>query len=57
MAKTVDFGASDAPLTAQEEKQAGGAVHIPVTIGSVVPFIQYPEYTRKGVKVFRPGSC
>ena len=33
--KTVDFGASDAPLNAQERQAAPGAVHIPETIGSV----------------------
>ena len=54
MAKTVEFGATDAPLTAQEQSQAGGAVHIPVTIGSVVTFLQYPKHTRKGLKVYRP---
>jgi len=34
--KTVDFGATDAPLTADQEKSAGGdVVHIPVTMGAV----------------------
>jgi phosphate transport system substrate-binding protein len=39
LAKTVAFGASDAPLTDEQITQAGGAanvVHIPVTQGSVV---------------------
>ena len=39
LAKTVAFGASDAPLTDEQVQQAGGAaniVHIPVTQGSVV---------------------
>lgn len=39
LAKTVAFGASDAPLTDDQLAQAGGAsnvVHIPVTQGSVV---------------------
>jgi len=39
LAKTVAFGASDAPLTDDQVAQAGGAaniVHIPVTQGSVV---------------------
>ena len=39
LAKTVAFGASDAPLTDEQMAQAGGAanvVHIPVTQGSVV---------------------
>lgn len=39
IAKTVAFGASDAPLTDEQLAQAGGVanvVHIPVTQGSVV---------------------
>ncbi len=39
IAKTVSFGASDAPMTDEQMNQAGGAanvVHIPVTQGSVV---------------------
>jgi len=39
LAKTVAFGASDAPLTDDQITQAGGAanvVHIPVTQGAVV---------------------
>ena len=39
LAKTVAFGASDAPLTDEQITQAGGAanvVHVPVTQGSVV---------------------
>ena len=35
--KTVDFGATDAPLTQVQFDAAPGAVHIPETIGSVVP--------------------
>jgi len=35
--KTVDFGATDAPLTETQFAAAPGAVHIPETIGSVVP--------------------
>jgi phosphate transport system substrate-binding protein len=35
-AKTVDFGASDAPMTADEEAKAPGKlVHLPVTLGAV----------------------
>src|ERR687897_1195798 len=41
--KTVDFGASDAPLNEEEEKRAIGAVHIPETIGSVVPAYNLPQ--------------
>lgn len=36
-AKTVDFGASDAPMTDQEIQAAGGNVlHIPTVLGAVV---------------------
>jgi phosphate transport system substrate-binding protein len=41
--KTVDFGATDAPLNVEEEKKAVGAVHIPETIGSVVPAYNLPQ--------------
>ena len=43
--KTVDFGATDAPLTATEFQQAGNPVHIPETIGSVVLAYNLPEVT------------
>ncbi|CAN5703389.1 phosphate ABC transporter substrate-binding protein PstS [soil metagenome] len=43
--KTVDFGASDAPLTPTEFEQAGNPVHIPITIGSVVLAYNLPEVT------------
>ncbi len=41
--KTVDFGASDAPLNEEEVQKAKGAVHIPETIGSVVPAYNLPQ--------------
>lgn len=53
IAKTVDFGASDAPLTPEEVEQAPGAVHIPVTIGSVVPAYNIPG-VEKGLKFTGP---
>jgi phosphate transport system substrate-binding protein len=40
-AKTVDFGASDAPLKAEELKQAG-LVQFPMVIGGVVPVVNLP---------------
>lgn len=40
--KTVDFGASDAPLTPEEEALAPGALTIPETIGSVVAAYNVP---------------
>ena len=49
--KTVDFGATDAPLTAEEIQQAQGAVHIPETIGSVVPAYNLPV---EGLKLTGP---
>ena len=53
-AKTVDFGASDAPLSVQEQKNAPGAVHIPITIGSVVAAYNLPSVPNKGLKLTRP---
>jgi phosphate transport system substrate-binding protein len=49
--KTVDFGATDAPLTAEEIQQAPGAVHIPETIGSVVAAYNLPI---EGLKLTGP---
>jgi phosphate transport system substrate-binding protein len=49
--KTVDFGASDAPLTAEEIQQAPNAVHVPETIGSVVPAYNLPV---EGLKLTGP---
>jgi phosphate transport system substrate-binding protein len=43
--KTVDFGATDAPLTPNEFQKAGNPVHIPETIGSVVLAYNLPEVT------------
>ena len=49
--KTVDFGATDAPLTASELQRAPGAVHIPETIGSVVAAYNIPSIPNKGLKL------
>jgi phosphate transport system substrate-binding protein len=49
--KTVDFGATDAPLTSEEIQQAPNAVHIPETIGSVVPAYNLPV---EGLKLTGP---
>jgi phosphate transport system substrate-binding protein len=51
--KTVDFGASDAPLSATEQKAAPGAVQIPALIGSVVPAYNIPSIA-KGLKFTGP---
>jgi phosphate transport system substrate-binding protein len=49
--KTVDFGASDAPLTQNESQKVPGAVHIPETIGSVVAAYNIPGIPDKGLKL------
>jgi phosphate ABC transporter phosphate-binding protein/phosphate ABC transporter permease protein PstC len=49
--KTIDFGATDAPLTASEEQKAHNAVHIPETIGSVVVSYNLPAIQKKGLKL------
>ena len=51
---TVDFGASDAPLTPEEETNKPGAVHIPETIGSVVAAYNIPGVPDKGLKLSGP---
>jgi len=38
-AKTVDFGASDAPLTKEEMDAAGGLIQFPMITGGVVPVL------------------
>jgi len=50
-AKTVDFGATDAPLSVNESQLAKGAVHIPETIGSVVAAYNIPSIPDKGLKL------
>ena len=53
--KTVDFGASDAPLTRSEQQKTPGAVHIPETIGSVVVAYNLPtSLPNKGLKLTGP---
>ena len=52
--KTVDFGASDAPLTSSEIEKVPGAVHIPETIGSIVVSYNIPEFQEKGLKLTGP---
>src|SRR4029079_14478532 len=49
--KTVDFGASDAPLTSNESQKVPGTVHIPETIGSVVAAYNIPSIPDKGLKL------
>lgn len=53
-AKTVDFGASDAPLSDTERKAASGAVQIPETIGSVAIAYNIPGIPSKALKFTGP---
>jgi phosphate transport system substrate-binding protein len=53
-AKTVDFGASDAPLNAQERQAAPGTVQIPETIGSVAVVYHIPGIPTKTLKFTGP---
>jgi phosphate transport system substrate-binding protein len=53
-AKTVNFGASDAPLTATERQAAPGAVQIPETIGSVAIAYNIPGIPTKTLKFTGP---
>ena len=46
ISKTIDFGATDVPLTEEEEREAGEKiVHIPVCIGAVVVVFNLPGIT------------
>ncbi|MDH5815647.1 MAG: phosphate ABC transporter substrate-binding protein PstS [Candidatus Nezhaarchaeota archaeon] len=45
--KTAHFAVSDAPLTPEEYRKAGGTLHIPLTIGGVVPIYNIPGITEK----------
>ena len=44
--KTVDFGASDAPMTNEELGQAPGTLHIPTVLGSVAVTYNLPGLTQ-----------
>lgn len=48
---TVDFGASDAPLTKKEADLAPGTLHIPEAIGSVVLAYNLPEVPNSGLRL------
>ena len=52
--KTVDFGASDAPLNAEERQAAPRAVQIPETIGSVAVGYNIPGIPTKTLKFTGP---
>jgi phosphate transport system substrate-binding protein len=40
--RTVDFGATDGPMTDQQLAKAPGLLHIPMTMGAVVPIYNLP---------------
>ncbi|QLH10509.1 phosphate ABC transporter substrate-binding protein PstS [Nitrosarchaeum sp. AC2] len=49
--KTVNFAASDAPLTVKEQGLAPGTIHIPETIGGVTVAYNIPEIPKSGLKL------
>ncbi|MFN3654119.1 MAG: phosphate ABC transporter substrate-binding protein PstS [Candidatus Nitrosotenuis sp.] len=49
--KTVDFGASDAPLTPKERELAPGTLHIPEAIGSIAIAYNLPEVPNSGLRL------
>lgn len=55
---TVDFGASDGLMTAEQMKGAKGGpiLHIPATMGGVVPTYNIPELAGKAVLKFTPDT-
>src|SRR4051794_16678186 len=49
--KTVDFGASDAPMTDDQLKAAGAPIlHIPMTLGAVVMIVNISELKNQALK-------
>jgi phosphate ABC transporter phosphate-binding protein len=51
--KTVDFGASDAPLTDSQRQAAPNSLHLPMTIGAVTLAYNVPGIS-KGLKITGP---
>jgi len=49
--KTVDFAASDAPMSEKERDLAPGTITIPESIGGVVVVYNLPEFPSKGLKL------
>ena len=41
--RTVDFGATDGPMTADQLQNASGILHFPTVMGAVVPIYNIPE--------------
>lgn len=52
--KTVDFGASDAPLSKAEAEKAAGTLQIPETIGAITISYNLQEMPQKGLKLTGP---
>jgi len=49
--KTVDFGASDAPMTDEQLKAAGAPIlHIPMTLGAVTLIVNIPELKEQALR-------
>src|SRR5436190_9042405 len=44
--KTVDFGASDMPMTEKQLEKAQGILHIPMVMGAVVPIYNLPGISK-----------
>jgi len=49
--KTVNFAASDKPMSEAERELASGTLHIPESIGGVVLVYNIPEVPNKGLKL------
>ncbi len=49
--KTVNFAASDKPMSESERESAPGTLHIPESIGGVVVVYNIPEVPNKGLKL------
>ena len=49
--KTVNFAASDKPMSESERELASGTLHIPEAIGGVVVVYNVPEVPNKGLKL------
>ena len=54
-AKTVDFGASDAPLT-DDALAKSGLVQFPTVIGGVVPVVDIKGIVARAVEAHRSGA-
>ena len=60
--RTVDFGATDAPMTDEQLEKAAGILHIPTCLGAVVADLQprgrrvRPEADAGGGRAHLPGQ-